>query len=213
MSQMPDTAQCLRCGYLLRGLTRNRCPECGQEFTPEDPSTYRSVHARHKRWRFLTLAIGVILVFLGLLWLPVWLPTVWPPDWLSRHAQRQKVAERLQAVGGVDALKQDCLLVMQTHPEDGLYWHGAPGSPALPPALAALQPVAIYIANEPNAAIVRIKLFGMHSTGGHSRPYFGFEVVSGAGADAYRPQPSDGGVSGNYYTTYRRVAENVYEIY
>jgi len=31
---------CNHCGYSLRHLTVNRCPECGQEFDPDDPSTF-----------------------------------------------------------------------------------------------------------------------------------------------------------------------------
>jgi len=37
---VPDTARCLRCGYLLRGLPERRCPECGTEFDPAEPETY-----------------------------------------------------------------------------------------------------------------------------------------------------------------------------
>ncbi len=37
---VPDTAQCLHCGYALRGLPEAVCPECGQAFDPERPETY-----------------------------------------------------------------------------------------------------------------------------------------------------------------------------
>ena len=37
---MPEPARCLRCFYILDGLPEPRCPECGLEFSPEDPSTY-----------------------------------------------------------------------------------------------------------------------------------------------------------------------------
>ncbi len=40
MSQLPDTAVCLHCGYALRGLPDNVCPECGGAFDPVDPFTY-----------------------------------------------------------------------------------------------------------------------------------------------------------------------------
>jgi hypothetical protein len=36
-----DEATCLHCGYSLRGLRAARCPECGREFDPLDPSTFR----------------------------------------------------------------------------------------------------------------------------------------------------------------------------
>jgi hypothetical protein len=37
--QIPDNARCLGCGYLLRGLTTPRCPECGRAFNPGDRSS------------------------------------------------------------------------------------------------------------------------------------------------------------------------------
>ena len=38
--------QCLKCGYQLRGLIEPRCPECGLDFTPGEPWTYRSHQAK-----------------------------------------------------------------------------------------------------------------------------------------------------------------------
>jgi len=32
--------RCLGCGYDLRGLPENRCPECGLPFDPGDPGSY-----------------------------------------------------------------------------------------------------------------------------------------------------------------------------
>lgn len=37
---LPPEAACLRCGYLLRGLSGTCCPECGGIFDPADPSTF-----------------------------------------------------------------------------------------------------------------------------------------------------------------------------
>ncbi len=37
-----EMMHCLNCGYNLRGLPENRCPECGQPFNPDDSETYRS---------------------------------------------------------------------------------------------------------------------------------------------------------------------------
>ena len=31
---------CLGCGYILDGLPENRCPECGQPFSPDNPDTF-----------------------------------------------------------------------------------------------------------------------------------------------------------------------------
>ncbi|MBI4581415.1 MAG: hypothetical protein HY718_17060 [Planctomycetes bacterium] len=40
ITSLPETAVCLRCGYLLRGLPRNVCPECGKPFDPQDALTW-----------------------------------------------------------------------------------------------------------------------------------------------------------------------------
>lgn len=39
--KLPPDATCLGCGYSLRALTLARCPECGREFDPASPRTYR----------------------------------------------------------------------------------------------------------------------------------------------------------------------------
>lgn len=36
---IPENATCWTCGYLLRGLTEQRCPECGRVFDPANPKT------------------------------------------------------------------------------------------------------------------------------------------------------------------------------
>jgi hypothetical protein len=41
MPSLPDTAVCLHCGYSLRGLPEDVCPECGMAFDPDDTSTWR----------------------------------------------------------------------------------------------------------------------------------------------------------------------------
>ena len=41
----PEHKRCLGCGYILDGLPKPRCPECGRGFDPEDEDTYL-----RKRW-------------------------------------------------------------------------------------------------------------------------------------------------------------------
>ncbi|MCW5553239.1 MAG: hypothetical protein KIS67_13905 [Verrucomicrobiae bacterium] len=167
-------------------------------------------------WIWGGFAFLGVLLFLGVL-NPMW----WPPPSVERRGQRQKVLERVEAAGGWAAIQKDCDALVEQYRDSAFAWHRYQTN-ALPPALAALNPweVRFYsptvlrdFKDEPQVAVVRIKIFGMHSTGGHSTPYFGLEVVSGAGAETYRPSPSRGGVSGNGYRSYSRVTDRIYEIY
>lgn len=50
--------RCLGCDYDLRLLTKHRCPECGREFDPNDPNTFRSTSKRKRpHWNYPILAI------------------------------------------------------------------------------------------------------------------------------------------------------------
>ena len=105
--------------------------------------------------------------------------------------------------------------------ESAFFWYTG-GPKTLPSALAALKPQEVRFdsprvlrdfKDKPQVAVVRIKIFGLASTGGRGIPCFGFQVVSGAGAETYRPSPSGGGAPGNAYTSYRPVTDRIYEIY
>src|SRR5438045_3979320 len=64
--------RCLSCKYDLRHLTEHRCPECGREFDPSDPTTFVAKAdpvRRHARrvglFAFLAIAgASIALVFL-----------------------------------------------------------------------------------------------------------------------------------------------------
>lgn len=187
----------------------------------------------HLIWGFFAF-VG-ILAYYGYL-----NPAAWPPGFVERRAQRQRVLERVQKVGGWGAVRLGCEALITNYP-DGLVWF-PPASNAwvypnpqrephryyvtnidygpLPPAVAALRPREIryyprrlLAEDEPQVAVVRIKIFGGHSSGGHSTPYFGLEVVCSTNSGSYRPRPARGGASGNHYDSYHRVIDRVYEIY
>lgn len=144
-----------------------------------------------------------VLVFLGIL-----APTMWPPLSVERREQRAKVMERVQAAGGWDAIRRDCVILAAQN-TNGFYSHFRDAN-GLPTAIVALKPMTVeYV---PPEGCVRIRIFGMHSTGGHSTPYFGLEIACGTNAESYRPQ-AHGGVSGNHFNSYEQVAGRVYEIY
>lgn len=46
-----ESARCISCGYLLRGLPEPRCPECGRGFNPNDPTTMKIPGLRQRRAR------------------------------------------------------------------------------------------------------------------------------------------------------------------
>ena len=199
--------------------------------------------AKQMRNHRVAHAIWACLAFVGVLvWAGALDPGAWPTPLIERRAQRQKVLDRVQKVGGWDAVRLGCEALVTNYP-DGLRWF-PPHSNAwvypnpqteprryyvtnldygpLPAAVAALQPKKIdfyplsvlrEFKIEPQVVVVRIKIFGMHSTGGHSTPYYGLEVPYGTGADEYKPRPSRGGVSGNRYSSFRKVADRVFEIY
>jgi hypothetical protein len=75
---------CVQCSYALDGLPERRCPECGQPFDPDEPTTFRTrpqnakdaivraVNAvfpgRRRRWpRTTWFALGLVVALLALL--------------------------------------------------------------------------------------------------------------------------------------------------
>ena len=66
---------CLRCLYILDGLTGDRCPECGRGFDPSNPRTFSNhgslrYQLRIRRW---VLLIGVAAgLFVGILSTITW---------------------------------------------------------------------------------------------------------------------------------------------
>jgi Leucine-rich repeat (LRR) protein len=78
------TIWCQKCGYVLDGLSENRCPECGREFDPAKRRTFRRRPMRTK-WFFLgRLALGIAgltpilaTAILVLLWRPIFDQRAW----------------------------------------------------------------------------------------------------------------------------------------
>lgn len=62
---VPDTARCLSCGYLLRGLPEPVCPECGTRFDPENPETYSDPARRGRTLKPLKPPTLSYLVLVG----------------------------------------------------------------------------------------------------------------------------------------------------
>jgi len=154
-------------------------------------------------WIWGGLAFVGVLLFLGVL-----NPSSWPPPSVERREQQQKLSERVQSAGGWDVIRRDCMALAEQH-TNGFYSHGSDTN--LPPAILALKPRTVEYS--PHYGRVSMRIFGAHSTGGHSTPYFGLEVVTSK-SDGYKPgEGYGGGVIGNRHTTFTEVAEGVYEVY
>lgn len=69
--ELPETACCRTCGYLLRGLPEPTCPECGRPFDPADPRTYAPSAAWRWRRKWVPRMVAVVvLAALGLIFAP-----------------------------------------------------------------------------------------------------------------------------------------------
>jgi hypothetical protein len=174
-----------------------------------------------RRYRIIHIVWGVFAVVWFLIIFVFMNPMVWPPDWMERRAQRAKVEERVLSAGGWAALQKDCDALAAEFQDGGFHWSRGHTN-ALPKTIAALNPWEVLFdppslmsgsKDKQQTAVVQIKVFGMHSTGGRSAPYFGFEVVSGTNADGYRPSTTGGGVSGNSHHSYAKVTDRIYEVY
>lgn len=59
---------CLHCGYDLRKLPTNRCPECGNRFDPDRPLTFfPSPHSLNVRALWVSLPLSIAFVALVLI--------------------------------------------------------------------------------------------------------------------------------------------------
>jgi len=172
--------------------------------------------------RSLSWIIWIPMVLLALYFFLMLVNTdAFPPAWYVRRSQEQKLMERVQFAGGWEAIRHDCILLAQTNEiVQRIRWR-TNDAPPLPQAIAALQPQQVdflspkflgAIPGEPRTPVVRIKLFGMHSTGGHSTPYFGLEVVTDSSTKRYTPKASTA-ASGNGFLNYQMISEGIYEIY
>jgi hypothetical protein len=171
------------------------------------PNISDSQRSKKRSLSFL-LWIPLVLLMFFLISLPVlnW----WPPISVEQRTQRQKLAERVQSAGGWDAIRRDCIALAEQNPNGFRSgWHDT----NLPPAIVALSPLLVQYS--PKDGCVRMRIFGMHRTGGHSTPYFGLEVDTSTNSISYQHGSgyADGGVIGSHYSEPERVANGIYEIY
>ncbi|MCP4590613.1 MAG: hypothetical protein GY842_07710 [bacterium] len=64
---------CLNCSYIIDGLPEHRCPECGAEFDPGDPTTYQIKKPARTWWSILLAPgpVGTVIFLLLVLLVPI----------------------------------------------------------------------------------------------------------------------------------------------
>ena len=140
----------------------------------------------------------------------------WPPDWVRRRTQRHLILERVRSAGGWLALKRDCNTLVNSHKGDPYefdYRWIEPDTSFVTPAIAALRPKFVQLLRlEGSNVVVRILIFGAHSTGGRDQPWRGLDVVCEPGVAIYRPDHLRSTTSLGHWT-YRKLTDDVYEFY
>ena len=167
-------------------------------------------NSRPKSWlprpRFVLVLLVIFAGSLFFSWFLEW----WPPVSIERRTQREKLGERVQAAGGWDAIRRDCISLADQH-TNGFLWYRRDTN--LPPAILALKPLTVEY--EPQYGCVRMRIFGAHSMPAHSSPYFGLEVDTSTNSARYKHGTGydNGNVMGNHHSVAEQVAEGIYELY
>jgi hypothetical protein len=106
---------CRYCDYILDGLPSNRCPECGRNFDPDDPRTYRLRTPQSLRRR-LVLAP---LILLPIVAIATWVlrPTAAPPKAAQIPPARFWLTPGPRPDGSVVTIRPDGTIVIE---------HGSP---------------------------------------------------------------------------------------
>jgi hypothetical protein len=155
---------------------------------------------------FIIVLLGIFVVSIFISWFMTW----WPPISVERHSQRAQLAERVQAAGGWDAVRRDCISFAEQHTDGFLsQWRDT----NLPPAILGLRPLTLEY--QPQYGCVRIRIFGAHRTPAHCTPYFGLEVDTSTKSASYKHDTGydNGNVIGNHHSVAEQVAERIYELY
>jgi hypothetical protein len=188
------------------------CPLATLLFVVRLVAALFSPKVSEQMWKHPTFhMIWGCFAFVGVLFILGFLnPEMWPPISVERREQRGKIMDRVQSAGGWDAIRRDCIALAEQN-TNGFYshWHDT----NLPPEILALKLMTVEYS--PNYGCVSMRIFGMHSTGGHSTPYFGLEVDTSTNSASYKHGAGydNGGVIGNHHSVAEQVADGIYEIY
>jgi hypothetical protein len=109
-----------------------------------------------------------------------------PPWPVQREEQRRIISERVESIGGWDVLRKDCIALLQNEKNE-FVWPSSTNEFA--PVFAKLKPREVKAYPDTNGVIImRMKFFGMHSTGSRGTPYYGLWIVCSSNSDNYVPK-------------------------
>lgn len=153
------------------------------------------------------LTLACIFFGLPLLWsISLW----WPPQWIERREQRNKVALRIVEVGGFSNLVQACAAFASTNQSSTYFVSSFHTNVVYPREILVMKPRQILCERWKGIAVVKLQLFGMHSSGGRDAPFYSLIVVTGkTPVDVTDTLEHDLGGR----MSIRNLAEGVFEVY
>jgi hypothetical protein len=123
--------------------------------------------------------------------------------------QRKVVSQKIETLGGWTNLVRDCALFAKTNdPTDFHFFCRHETNLVLPAALELLKPIDIEGVDRDGHATMTLRLFGAHSTGGHSIPnYWLLVVVDG------KPDPAALAKRWPSKRSIKRLSNEVWEVF
>jgi hypothetical protein len=160
----------------------------------------------NRRAAFEILAALVFAVIVIAYLLPNEIRPPWP---VQREQQRKIIRERVESIGGWDTLRKDCVALLQDGKNE-FVWPS--GTNEFAPVFAKLKPREVRAYPDINGTmIMRMKFFGMHSTGSRGTPYYGLWIICSSNADNYVPKLDFGGNTVTGKITL--ITNSIFEVY
>lgn len=180
-----------------------------------------AVHVASRWWLRLLL-----YMLLGTAIIIIWSDRL--PDWMELGIERFQVRKMIRNGGGWAALQRDCNALATKYKDDsfGFRWYknGPPDDTnSLPTAIAALNPMMVEFlspkmmqglgAGGGTNLVVRISIFGHHTTGRHEKPWLGLDVLCGSSVTNYSSVDPHPFAPNSWNWQYRKIVDGIYEHY
>jgi|SRR5208283_4552125 len=174
--------------------------------------------------RKIQIHFGIIFAAIGLVVVGCDSKYFRQQKWLK--IERQQMLERVQAVGGWDVLRKDCILLAKQCGNEPGNWYDD-NTNGLPASIIALKPrrVEFYPPNfdkttgdnwfnDSDFPVVRITIFNEFYTGpgGSDKPPLGLDILCGNSSGAYNPHRRQSTTPSKFWN-YQKMTNDVYGFY